>query len=128
MPIEVATHPGRALTLRLFSLESGDFMSVPVVESDKNAAATLAGMTRWLAFSLLTILCRRAWAVSKVASDGVDANTNQIFFTLGLLPLMLFLARSPSFGAARNGGLYLNGAQAARVDCSKASPRPGVYR
>lgn len=71
-------------------------MSLPVVESEKNTAATLAGMPRWLAFSLLTILCWGAWgAVSKVASDGVDANTNQIFFTLGLLPLMAFVVRSP---------------------------------
>jgi len=34
-------------------------------------------------------------AVSKVASDGVDANTNQIFFTLGLVPLIVYVARSP---------------------------------
>ena len=33
--------------------------------------------------------------MSKVASDGVDANTNQIFFTFGLLPLILLVWRSP---------------------------------
>jgi transporter family protein len=56
----------------------------------------ILGMPRWLAFSLLTILVWGAWgAVSKVASDGVDANTNQVFFTIGLLPLMIIVWRSP---------------------------------
>jgi bacterial/archaeal transporter family protein len=56
----------------------------------------ILGMPRWLAFSLLTILVWGAWgAVSKVASDGVDANTNQVFFTIGLLPLMVIVWRSP---------------------------------
>src|SRR5262249_47919258 len=45
-----------------------------------------------------------AWgAVSKVASDGVDADTNQVFFTLGLLPLALAVWCSPRT-AARGGG------------------------
>ena len=53
-------------------------------------------MPAWLAYSLLTILLWGAWgAVSKVASGGIDADTNQIFFTLGLLPLMLIMWRSP---------------------------------
>ncbi len=64
---------------------------------------TLMGMPRWLAFSLLTILSWGAWGVvSKIASDGVDANTNQVFFTLGLLPLMLIVMR----GGAFTGGGY----------------------
>jgi transporter family protein len=71
-------------------------MTSPVVGSGTRPTATLAGMPRWLAFSLITILCWGAWgAVSKVASDGLDANTNQIFFTLGLVPLIAFVARSP---------------------------------
>lgn len=52
-------------------------------------------MPSWLAFSLLTIVVWGAWgAVSKVVSSGVDANTNQIFFTLGLLPLIFLMWRS----------------------------------
>jgi transporter family protein len=71
-------------------------MASAVTGSSSAAAPTLAGMPRWLAFSLLTILCWGAWgAVSKVASDGVDANTNQIFFTLGLLPLIACVWWSP---------------------------------
>ena len=76
-------------------------MVPPPSASEPNSAATLAGLPRWLAFSLLTIVCWGAWgAVSKVAADGVDANTNQIFFTLGLLPLIVYVARSPRLTAA----------------------------
>lgn len=65
-------------------------MPISAVDSQPAARPTFAGMPAWLAYSLLTILLWGAWgAVSKVASSGVDANTNQIYFTLGLLPLML---------------------------------------
>ena len=64
----------------------------------------ILGMPRWLAFSLLTILIWGAWgAVSKIASDGVDADTNQVFFTFGLLPLALLVGRSPRVGARVEG-------------------------
>jgi transporter family protein len=63
---------------------------------EHNPSSSLLGMPRWLAYSLLTIVCWGAWgAVSKVASDGVDANTNQVLFTFGLLPLMVIALRSP---------------------------------
>jgi transporter family protein len=53
-------------------------------------------MPGWLAYSLLTIAVWGAWGVvSKLASNGVDANTNQIFFTIGLLPLLVVVWRSP---------------------------------
>jgi len=78
-------------------------MVPPPPASERSSAATLAGLPRWLAFSLLTIVCWGAWgAVSKVASDGVDANTNQIFFTLGLLPLIVYVARSPRLKGCAN--------------------------
>jgi transporter family protein len=68
-------------------------MIPPPSASERSSAATLAGLPRWLASSVLTIIC---WgAVSKAASDVVDANTNQIFFTLGLGPLIDYVARSP---------------------------------
>ena len=52
----------------------------------------LAGMPPWLAYSLLTVVLWGTWGVvSKLASSGVDANTNQIYFTVGLLPIVLFL-------------------------------------
>lgn len=66
-------------------------------------------MPRWLTFSLLTIVVWGAWgAVSMVASEGVDANTNQVFFTFGLLPLIAIVGRSPrntGGGAGRRGGI-----------------------
>lgn len=56
---------------------------------------TTLGMPAWLFYSLLTILCWGAWGtVSKVASGGVDAYTNQIFFSIGLLPLMALVWKS----------------------------------
>jgi transporter family protein len=62
------------------------------------------GIPRWLGYSLLTIVCWGAWgAVSKVASNGVDADTNQIFFTLGLLPLMVLVLRSARLRAGKPG-------------------------
>ena len=57
---------------------------------------TLFGLPAWLSYSLITILLWGAWgAVSKVVSDRVDADTNQIFFTIGLFPLVPFLLWSP---------------------------------
>jgi transporter family protein len=53
-------------------------------------------MPAWLRYSLLTIFVWGAWGVvSKVVSDHIDANTNQVFFSLGLLPLVLVVVRSP---------------------------------
>jgi bacterial/archaeal transporter family protein len=70
---------------------------------------SIMGMPRWLAFSLLTILVWGAWgAVSKVASEGVDANTNQVFFTFGLLPLIALVwksSRNRGGGAGRRVGI-----------------------
>jgi transporter family protein len=74
------------------------------VLASRAAMPRILGMPRWLAFSLLTILVWGAWgAVSKVASEGVDANTNQVFFTLGLLPLILIVLRSPRNAAGGEG-------------------------
>jgi transporter family protein len=42
-------------------------------------------------------------AVSKVSSDAIDANTNQVFFTFGLLPLILLVWRSSRTDAKREG-------------------------
>jgi transporter family protein len=68
----------------------------------------ILGMQAWLFYSLLTILLWGAWgAVSKVASNGIDANTNQVFFTLGLLPLIFVVLHSRRLqgGDQRNTGI-----------------------
>jgi len=76
-------------------------MPPSTIDSVPAARTTLAGMPAWLAYSLMTILLWGAWgAVSKLASSGVDANTNQIYFTLGLLPLMLSILPAARRGVA----------------------------
>ncbi len=65
------------------------------------------GIPAWLAYSLLTILVWGVWgAISKVVSDRLDANSNQVFFSLGLLPLMPIVLRSRGVrGVARRAGI-----------------------
>ena len=66
---------------------------------------SLVGLQPWVFYSLVTILLWGAWgAVSKVASQEIDANTNQVYFTLGLVPLILVTLRSPRL----NGGVQRN--------------------
>ena len=47
----------------------------------------------WLLWSIATIMLWGVWGlVSKVASTGVDAYINQLLYTAGLAPLMVFVA------------------------------------
>lgn len=48
---------------------------------------------RWLLWSLVTIVLWGTWGlVSKVASAGMDVYVNQLLYTAGLAPLLLFVA------------------------------------
>lgn len=79
--------------------------NMPAPDIPRTRAVTILGIPAWLAYSLLTILLWGAWgATSKIASAGVDANTNQIFFAVGLLPLMLLVLRSPRIRSGRQRG------------------------
>jgi transporter family protein len=50
-------------------------------------------MPLWLLWSLVTILLWGTWGlVSKIASAGMNAYVNQLLYTAGLLPLMVFVA------------------------------------
>lgn len=63
-------------------------------------------MPAWLAYSLLTIVVWGVWGVvSKIVSDRIDANSNQVFFSLGLLPLMLIVLRSPRIRGGGRAGM-----------------------
>jgi transporter family protein len=47
----------------------------------------------WLTWSLATIVLWGTWGlVSKIASTGVDAYVNQLLYTAGLVPLLIFAA------------------------------------
>jgi bacterial/archaeal transporter family protein len=73
---------------------SEDSATHPADQSGTRARVIL-GLPAWLAFSIVTILLYGAWgATSKVVSSSLDASTNQVFFTIGLLPLIPFLLRS----------------------------------
>lgn len=49
----------------------------------------------WLTWSLVTIVLWGTWGlVSKIASAGVDAYVNQLLYTVGLAPIMIFVAIS----------------------------------
>lgn len=62
---------------------------------------------RWLKWSLATIVLWGMWGlVSKVASAGMDAAMNQLLYTAGLAPLLLFvmiLVRRRESGHPRTG-------------------------
>jgi bacterial/archaeal transporter family protein len=76
-------------------------MSQESPDNPRLRATTLLGMPAWLTYSLFTVLLWGGWgAVSKVASATLDANTNQIFFTLGLLPLVPFVLRAAKVGSS----------------------------
>ena len=67
-----------------------------LMQDQASRQRVVLGIPAWLAYSLITILLWGAWgAVSKLASDRVSANTNQVFFTVGLLPIVLATFRSP---------------------------------
>lgn len=56
-------------------------------------AAAKKRLPRWLLWSLVTIMLWGTWGlVSKVASAGMDAYVNQLLYTAGLAPLLVFVA------------------------------------
>jgi bacterial/archaeal transporter family protein len=67
---------------------------------------------KWLLWSLLTIVLWGTWGlVSKIASTGVDAYMNQLLYTAGLAPLMVFVAitvhrEQGKVSANRNSGIF----------------------
>jgi uncharacterized membrane protein len=60
-------------------------------------------MPKWLWYSILTTLFWGAWGVvSKVAMNMMSPMVNQVVFTLGLIPLVLIVARSRQAWAGQN--------------------------
>jgi bacterial/archaeal transporter family protein len=59
----------------------------------------------WLLWSLTTLVLWGMWGlVSKVASTGADVYANQLLYTVGLLPLMIFAGWTVWRGSSREGG------------------------
>ena len=57
---------------------------------------------KWLAWSVVTIVLWGTWGlVSKVASAGMDAYLNQLLYTAGLAPLLVFVALAVHRRSAR---------------------------
>src|ERR1700759_3665652 len=62
-------------------------------EQRENEIVRTRKMPRGLLWSLVTIVLWGVWGlVSKVASGGMDAYVNQLLYTAGLAPLMVFVA------------------------------------
>ncbi|HZB88351.1 MAG TPA: DMT family transporter [Terracidiphilus sp.] len=62
-----------------------------IVQAHKAAVAGKRPV--WLLWSLATIVLWGAWGlVSKVASDGASVYMNQLLYTAGLTPLLIFVA------------------------------------
>ncbi len=58
-----------------------------------NQSVRAGKLPRWLLWSLITIVLWGTWGlVSKVASAGMDAYVNQLLYTAGLAPLLIFVA------------------------------------
>ncbi len=62
-------------------------------ESCVNETPKTGRLPKWLLWSLVTIVLWGTWGlVSKVASAGMDAYVNQLLYTAGLAPLLVFVA------------------------------------
>jgi bacterial/archaeal transporter family protein len=62
-------------------------------EERANQSVRAGKLPRWLLWSLITIVLWGTWGlVSKVASAGMDAYVNQLLYTAGLAPLLIFVA------------------------------------
>jgi bacterial/archaeal transporter family protein len=66
---------------------------MPIEQTTVNADGRLQRLPRWLIWSLVTIVFWGTWGlVSKIASGGMDAYVNQLLYTAGLAPLLVFVA------------------------------------
>ena len=72
-------------------------------QNQQHPGRTKGFFPQWLLFSILTILLWGVWGtISKAISDEIDTYMNQILFTLGLVPLFLFVLRSRRLSVRNN--------------------------
>jgi len=56
----------------------------------------------WLLYSLLTILLWGVWgATSKAVANDINAYMNQVLFTIGLVPVLSLVVRSPRLAGGK---------------------------
>jgi transporter family protein len=66
---------------------------MPFGEKSMSEEGRSRSLPLWLIWSLATIVLWGTWGlVSKIASAGVDAYVNQLLFTVGIAPLLVFVA------------------------------------
>jgi transporter family protein len=71
---------------------SGTVCSAKAHTSEARMGEQTRGRPLWLLWSVATIVLWGVWGlVSKIASNGVDVYINQLLYTAGLAPLMLFV-------------------------------------
>jgi bacterial/archaeal transporter family protein len=66
-------------------------------------------MPSWLIYSLLTLVLWGVWGVtSKIISNDINAYTNQVYFVIGLVPLLPLVIFSPRMkgGIHRKRGIF----------------------
>lgn len=71
--------------------------------STSNVGDTRKWVPAWLIYSLLTIVLWGIWgATSKAVASDINAYLNQVLFTMGLLPLLVLVIRSPRLAGGKN--------------------------
>lgn len=83
--------------------------NLPSATHNNSLSALWRKSPAWLLYSLLTIVLWGVWAaISKAISDDINAYTNQVLFSIGLLPVMIVVYRSPRLagGANRKRGIF----------------------
>ncbi|HLI33929.1 MAG TPA: DMT family transporter [Terriglobia bacterium] len=65
--------------------------------------ATKKRIPSWLIYSLFTIVLWGIWgATSKAVASDINAYMNQVLFTIGLIPLLFLVIRSPRLAGGKN--------------------------
>ena len=94
--LHCSAHTGPVCSANMVENIREDDKTVPALKVDGTPDKTQDKPRRfplWLLWSVATIVLWGAWGlVSKVASNGVDAYVNQLLYTAGLAPLMVFVA------------------------------------
>jgi len=82
---------------------------VSIAPQEQELAIPKRMLPPWLMYSLLTIFLWGVWgATSKAVANDINAYMNQVLFTIGLVPLLCLVVRSPRLagGKSRKRGIF----------------------